>query len=95
MAGDMAAELKQQAMSVAKEKADSTKSALKDTMNNVKTKMVNDAKETIAKQLLQPDTTKGKLIDDLKTNSGGTIKASLNNLNPFKKKKQSKDSTKN
>ncbi len=98
MAGDMATELKQQAVNMAKEKADSTKLALKDTMNNVKKQLVSDVKENLTKQFLQPkdstDSGKGKLVDDIKNNSGETIKSTLSNINPFKKKKQAKDSTK-
>jgi len=88
VAGDATAELKQQAVDFAKAKVDSTKTAVKDTMNSVKKQVVENLKQDLTKQLLQPkDSSNSKVsLDSTKKKTEAIIKSGLNNL--LKKKKK-------
>ncbi|HET7116522.1 MAG TPA: AsmA-like C-terminal region-containing protein [Hanamia sp.] len=90
-AGTLADEMKQQAADFVKNKIDSTKSTIKDSVNTIKNQVVKDLKEDIAKQLLggQKDSASSseKPLKNVKKNAEETIKNTFNNL---LKKKDSK-----
>ena len=91
-AGDIAADLKQQATDFAKQKIDSAKNELKDSANVIKSQVIKSAKDELAKQLLgnKDSASSGKPLDNTKKNAEQTVKNTLNNL----LKKKSKDTTK-
>jgi len=92
-AGTVADEMKQQAADFVKNKIDSTKSTIKDSVNTLKNQVVSDLKENVVKQLLggEKDSTSSseKPLENVKKNAEKTIKNTLNSL--IKKK----DTTKN
>ena len=97
-ASNLAADLKQQATDFAKQKIDSTKTAVtaavKDTFASVKKQAADVAKEELRKKLTgERDTTSTK---DPKTKLEETGKGLIEGFNPFKKKKKvsTGDSTK-
>ena len=90
-AGNMADQLKQQAMDFAKAKVDSTKqaitSAVKDTVNAIKKQAISNAKEELTKRLLGgKDTAQSKPDSSqaVKPKPQEQVKGLINNL--FKKK---------
>jgi len=86
-ASSLANDLKQQAVSIAQAKIDSTKAvvtnAVKDTVASVKKKLLDDAKSTISKTLLGTKDSTGKGIDPKKTIQDAG-KGLFDKLNPFK-----------
>jgi hypothetical protein len=94
-ANNLADDLKQQAVDFAKQKADSTKlavkTAVKDTLASAK-KQVTQALQDEAKRQLMG--TKDSIVSDPKKALQETGKGLINSLNPFKKKKQQPDTTK-
>jgi hypothetical protein len=91
-AGSLADEIKQQAKDFAQSKIDSSKKAVKDTVESVKRELVKEAGEKLKEQLFSKkdtassDSLKPKPVkpeDKLKESGKGLIE----NLNPFKKKK--------
>jgi hypothetical protein len=92
VAGDVTKELKQQAVDFAKSKIDSTRSAVKDSLVSVKNQLVNDVKQDLTKQLLQPKDSSGSKIslDSTKKKAESILKNGLNN---FLKKKKPADTT--
>jgi hypothetical protein len=90
----MAKELKQQATDFAKAKIDSTKSVVKDSLSSVKKQIVEDVKQDLTKQFLQPkDSTGSKLsLDSTKKKAESILKNGFNNL--LKKKKPGTDTIK-
>ncbi|MCU7551100.1 hypothetical protein OCK74_18415 [Chitinophagaceae bacterium LB-8] len=91
VAGDAAQELKQQAVSFAQQKIDSTKQTFKDSMNSVKKQVANDLKNELNKQLFGPKDSadKGNGLDSTKQKAAETIKNTLKNV--FKKKKPAEE----
>jgi hypothetical protein len=89
VAGDAAADLKQQAADFAKEKVDAEKQKIKDSAIVVKTQVLNDVKEDLKSKLLgSKDSTQNTTnIDSTKKKAEQTIKNTLDGL--FKKKKKS------
>ena len=87
-AGDATAELKQQAVDFAKTKVDSTKHAVKDSVNVMKQQVTASLKEEAKKQLFaSKDSSVAKpSIEDSKKKAETTIKNTLGSF--FKKKKQ-------
>jgi len=96
-ASSLAADLKQQATDFAKQKIDSTKTAVtttvKDTIASVKKQAADIAKEELRKQLAGEKDTTGSTSKDAKTKLEETRKGLMQGLNPFKKKKPGVDST--
>ncbi len=93
-AGDAIKDLQQQAVDFAKAKADTVKQTVKDSLNVVKTQVVNDLKEELKDKLLgNKDSTKTNNLDSTKKKAEQTLKNTFNNL-LNKKKKQPADSTK-
>lgn len=96
VAGDLASDLKEQAEEFAKQKVDSVKTALRDTLTAVKNKVVEDAKEKVKDELQErlfgkTDSTKAK--DSTKKKPEEQIKSTIKDL--FNKpKKNTKDTTK-
>ena len=92
--GDATAELKQQAVDFAKAKVDSTKHAVKDSVNVIKQQVTASLKEEAKKQLFgSKDSTGTKpSIDETKKKAESTIKNTLGSF--FKKKKNQTDTTK-
>jgi len=92
--GDVTAELKQQAADFAKAKVDSTKHAVKDSVNVIKQQVTANLKEEAKKQLFgSKDSTGTKpSIDETKKKAESTIKNTLSSF--FKKKKNQTDTTK-
>lgn len=87
-AGDLTADIKQQAADFAKQKLDSAKQQLKDSANAIKNQAVKDLKEELGKQILggkKDSADNGKPLDNTKKNAEEAVKNTLNNL--FKKKK--------
>ena len=83
VAGDVAADLKEQAEEFAKQKIDSAKTALRDTLTAVKNKVVEDAKEKVKDELQErlfgkSDTTKVK--DSTKKKSEEQIKNTIKDI---------------
>ncbi|MFT3947108.1 MAG: AsmA-like C-terminal region-containing protein [Agriterribacter sp.] len=91
-AGDIAADLKQQATDFAKQKIDSAKQELKDSVTAIKNQVIKDVKDDLAKQLLgtKDSTSSGKPLENTAKNAEQAVKNTLNNL----LKKKSKDTTK-
>jgi hypothetical protein len=92
-AGDMAAELKQQAASFVQQKADSAKQTLKDTFQVVKKQVIDDAKSSLIQSITgnRDSASKGASLEETKKKAGETIKNTLGNL---LRKKQPADTTK-
>jgi gas vesicle protein len=92
-AGDAVKEMQQQAVDFAKQKIDSTKQTVKDSLNVVKNQVVQDVKDEIKNKIFgNKDSTKTNNLDSTKKKTEQTIKNTFNNL--FKKKKAASDSTK-
>jgi hypothetical protein len=93
-AGDATAELKQQAVDFAKAKVDSTKHAVKDSMNAMKQQVTASLKEEAKKQLFaSKDSGSAKpSIEESKKKAESTIKNTLGSF--FKKKKNQGDAAK-
>lgn len=85
-AGDAAQDLKQQAVSFAQQKIDSTKRTVKDSLNSVKKQVTNDLKNELGKQLFgaKDSASKGNGLDSTKQKATETIKNTFKNV--FKKK---------
>lgn len=97
-ATSLAADLKQQATEFAKQKIDSTKTAVttavKDTIASVKKQAADVAKEELRKRLAGEKDTTGSASKDPKTKLEETGKGLIEGFNPFKKKKKAVDTTK-
>lgn len=92
-AGDIAADLKQQATDFAKQKIDSAKNELKDSANAIKNQVIKDVKDDLTKQLLggnKDSASSGKPLENATKNAEQAVKNTLNNL----LKKKTKDTTK-
>jgi hypothetical protein len=93
-AGTVADDLKQQAMDFAKNKIDSVKTTVQDSVNSIKDQLVKDLKDDLTKQLLggKKDSTASseKPLENTKKNAEKAIKNTLNSL----LKKKVKDTTK-
>lgn len=92
-AGDIAADLKQQATDFAKQKIDSAKNELKDSANAIKNQVIKDVKDDLTKQLLggnRDSASSGKPLENATKNAEQAVKNTLNNL----LKKKTKDTTK-
>ncbi|MEO5563940.1 MAG: AsmA-like C-terminal region-containing protein [Chitinophagaceae bacterium] len=86
-AGDAMQDLKQQAVSFAQQKIDSTKKTVKDSFNVVKKQVVEGLKDEVKSKIFGTDSTKkASNIDSVKKNAGKTIKNTIGNL--FNKKKK-------
>lgn len=90
-AADAAEDLKQQAIDFARQKADTIKQTVTDSLNTIKKEIVNDVKEELKKQVLGPKDSAGqkKSLDSTKKNVEKTINNTLKNI----LKKPVKDST--
>jgi hypothetical protein len=86
-AGDAAAELKQQATAFVKQKADSAKQVVKDSLQVVKKQVMEDAKQSLLKSLTGNSDTAAKApaLQETKEKATQTVKNTLNGL--FGKKK--------
>ncbi|HYF30585.1 MAG TPA: AsmA-like C-terminal region-containing protein [Chitinophagaceae bacterium] len=98
-ATNLADDLKQQAQDFAKQKIDSTrtavKTAVKDTLASAKKQVTDALKDELHKQLSgKKDSTSTSGSSDPKKKLEETGKGLIDNLNPFKKKKQQADTTK-
>jgi hypothetical protein len=97
-ASSLAADLKQQATDFAKQKIDSTKTAVttavRDTIASVKKQAADVAKEELRKRLAGEKDTTGSASRDTKTKLEETGKGLIEGFNPFKKKKKATDTTK-
>ncbi|MBC7827195.1 MAG: hypothetical protein H7122_05585 [Chitinophagaceae bacterium] len=97
-ASSLAADLKQQVTDFAKQKIDSTKTAVttavKDTIASVKKQAADVAKEELRKRLTGEKDTTGSTSKDSKTKIEETGKGLIEGFNPFKKKKKAVDTTK-
>lgn len=92
--GDATSELKEQAKDFAQQKIDSAKARAKDTLNVVKNKVKDEAKEKLLEQVFGKDTTKtSNTADTSKKKTGDAIKNTLKGL-LNKKKKPAEDTTK-
>jgi len=93
-AGDAGNEMKQQAVDFAKQKVDSTKNTVKDSLTSMKKQVTEDLKQDLKKQIFQSkDSTAARpSLDSSKKKAETTIKNTLNNLFNKKKKKSSADS---
>lgn len=96
VAGDLSTELKEQAEEFAKQKVDSVKTALRDTITAVKNKVVEEAKEKVKDELQErlfgkADSTKAK--DSTKQKPEEQIKSTIKDLLK-QPKKATKDTTK-
>ena len=88
MAGDLASEMKQQAVDFAKQKVDSTKNTMKDSLMSVKKQVTADLKSELTNQLFAPkdsSATNNSSLDSTKKKAETTIKNTLKGL--LKKKK--------
>ena len=81
---DVGKELKEQAASFIQEKADSSKKVIKDTLNQVKNKVIEDAKKNLFEKLTGSKDSSAKPVDSTKAKAADKVKGALNNL--FKKK---------
>ncbi len=88
VAGDAVAELKQQAVDFAKQKVDSARQTLKDSVSAVKNQVVNDIKEDITARIFgnKDSLQKPGNIDSTKKKAEQTIKNTVGDL--FRKKKK-------
>jgi hypothetical protein len=98
-ATNLADDLKQQAVDFAKQKADSTKlavkTAVKDTLASAKKQVTTALQDEVRRQLLAPkDTTGSTSSRDAKKKLEETGKGLIDNLNPFRKKKKQTDTVK-
>lgn len=97
-ASSLAADLKQQVTDFAKQKIDSTKtavtSAVKDTLASVKKQATDAAKEELIKRLSGGKDTTGSASKDQKTKLEETGKGLIEGFSPFKKKKKATDTIK-
>lgn len=96
-ASNLAADLKQQATDFAKQKIDSTRTAVttavKDTISSVKKQAADVAKEELRRRLTgEKDTS--TVAKDPKTKLEETGKGLIQGINPFKKKKKATDTLK-
>ena len=96
-ASTLAADLKEQVTEFAKQKIDSTKTAVttavKDTIASVKKQAADLAKEELRKKLTGEKDTTGSVSKDPKTKLEETGKGLIEGINPFKKKKKATDTT--
>lgn len=102
VAGSAAEELKNQAVAFAKEKADTAKAIIKDSVNALKKELTEDFKKEVQNELknklfgkdslTQKDTTSGKPLDDAKKKSEQKVKNTLDKL--LNRKKPSADTGK-
>ena len=97
-ANSLAADLKQQATDFAKQKIDSTKTAVtaavKDTIASVRKQATDVAREELKRKLAGEKDTASFASKVTNTKLEETGKGLIQGLNPFKKKKQAVDSTK-
>jgi hypothetical protein len=97
-ATSLAADLKQQATDFAKQKIDSTKTAVttavKDTIASVKKQAADIAKEELRRKLTGESDTTSSASKDTKTKLEETGKGLIEGFNPFKKKKKATDTLK-
>jgi hypothetical protein len=98
-ATNLADDMKQQAADFAKQKIDSTKTAVKtavkDTLASAKKQVTQALKDEVGKQLFQRNDSAGaSTSSDPKKKLEETGKGLIDNLNPFKKKKKTADTTK-
>lgn len=92
-ATSLAQDIKQQATDFAKAKADSAKTAVKDTLKSVKKQVIQTAKEEITKKILggnskDSSSNSGNKVEDTKKKIEEKGKGLLKGLNPFKKKQE-------
>jgi hypothetical protein len=90
--GDAADELKEQAKDFAQQKIDSAKARAKDTLNIVKEKLEDKAKEKLLEQVFGKDTTKTINPADTSKKKGTVIKDKLKDI--FNRPKKPVDTTK-
>ncbi|HJW16668.1 MAG TPA: AsmA-like C-terminal region-containing protein, partial [Flavisolibacter sp.] len=91
-AGDVTKELKQQATEFVKQKTDSARQTIRDSLNVVKKQVIEDVKGEVAKQLLGNKDSSGKpSVEGTKQKATETIKNTFNGL--FKKKKPAADTS--
>jgi hypothetical protein len=94
VAGDAIKDLQEQALDMAKAKADSVKQTIKDSLTSVKNQVVKDLKDELKDRLLgKKDSANINATDSTKKKAGQTLKNTLGNL-LNKKKKTPADSTK-
>jgi hypothetical protein len=94
VAGDAIKDLQEQALDMAKAKADSVKQTIKDSLSSVKNQVVKDLKDELKDRLLgKKDSANINATDSTKKKAGQTLKNTLGNL-LNKKKKTPPDSTK-
>jgi hypothetical protein len=86
-AGDITQQMKEQASSFIKQKADSAKQSIRDTVKQIKNQVISNVKKDILNQIGGTKDSSGKKpsLDSTKKKAEATIKEGLNNL--FKKKK--------
>jgi hypothetical protein len=91
-AGDAAEDLKQQALDFAKQKADTIKQTVTDSLTVIKKEIINDVKEELKKQVFGTKDSSGQKtnLDSTKKNVEKTINNTLKNI----LKKPAKDSEK-
>lgn len=83
VAGDLTADLKQQAVDFAKQQADSAKQRLKDSVESIKNQAIKDIKEDITKQILGGKDSSGsneKPLEAAKKNAEQAVKNTLKDL---------------
>ena len=91
-AGDVTKELKQQATAFVKQKTDSARQTLKDSLTVVKKQVLEDVKGEVAKQLLGTKDSSGKpSVEGTKQKATETLKNTFNGL--FKRKKPAADTS--
>jgi hypothetical protein len=90
-AGDVTKELKQQATAFIKQKTDSARQTIKDSLTVVKKQVLEDVKGEVAKQLLGKDSTNKPSVEGTKQKATETLKNTFNGL--FKKKKAATDTS--
>lgn len=97
-ATNLADDMKQQAADFAKQKIDSTKTAVKtavkDTLASAKKQVTQALKDEVSKQLFQSKDSTASTGSDPKKKLEETGKGLIDNLNPFKKKKKAADTVK-
>jgi hypothetical protein len=91
-AGDVTKELKQQATAFIKQKTDSARQTIKDSLTVVKKQLLDDVKGAVSKQLLGTKDSSGKpSVEGTKQKATETLKNTFNGL--FKKKKAAADTS--
>ncbi len=91
-AGDVTKELKQQATAFVKQKTDSARQTIRDSLTVVKKQVIEDVKGEVAKQLLGTKDSSGKpSVEGTKQKATETLKNTFNGL--FKKKKPAADTS--